>query len=92
MSARVVWLHIIQQGLCLDPPTLQAFLEIREEVGVFAGEDGEGGEDVVEVGGVEAVGFGDGAVGVPEEGLEVAILGDVLDPYRPGELGRNAGQ
>jgi len=71
-------------------PLLQPLAEGGEEVGVFAGEDGEGGEDVVESVGVEAVGLGDGAVGVPEEGPDVAVLGDVLDTRCPGKLGRDA--
>jgi hypothetical protein len=41
-------------------PILQSLAEVGEEVGVFAGEDGEGGEEVGKVVGVEAVGFGDG--------------------------------
>jgi len=63
-------------------------VEVSEELLPLAGEDGEGVEDVLEVGGGEVVGLRDGAVGTGEQRPQVAVVGDMPQVLPRGTVPR----
>jgi hypothetical protein len=60
-------------------PHGEAGVEVGVEGGALAGENGEGGEHVLEIGGAEAVGFGNRSVRSPEIRPKIMIVRDVLN-------------